>query len=85
VAESDSDTLLGLEQNSSCRRRTSSNEAKHKMNTIPSHQLKYQDDSPETQWIQTPNAAVRRYYYFLSVKKEQNEKKLGKCDRRSRC
>jgi len=85
VAESDSDTLLGLEQNSSCRRRTSSNEAKHKMNTVPSHQLKYQDDSAETQWIQTPNAAVRRYYYFLSVKKRTERKKKGKCHRRSRC
>ncbi len=84
MAESDSDTKLELKQNSSCHRRATSNEDKHRMNSFPVRQQKYQDDSAETKWIQTSDGAVRRYYYFLSVKKNRTEKK-GKCHRRSRC
>ncbi len=61
MAESDSDTTLGLEQVPLCRRRTSSKERKQKMNMNPLPRMKYRDDSPETQWIPRPNGAVRRY------------------------
>lgn len=70
MAESDSDTTLGLEQNSTCRRRTPSTETKLKMNTSPLRQQKYRDDSVETKWLPSPDVAIRRYFFFCNKKKQ---------------
>ncbi|CAF1093839.1 unnamed protein product [Adineta ricciae] len=59
MAESDSDTALGLEQNPLCRQRQSSTELKQKMKSDTSRQYRYDDDSPEAKWSATPNVAVR--------------------------
>jgi hypothetical protein len=85
VAESDWDTNLRFEQVPFYHQPTSSSEIQQKMNT---RQQKYADDLTDTQFIQTSNAGVRRYYRFLlllSGEKEQNKKKeKGKCHRRGR-
>ncbi len=86
MAESDSDTTLGLKQILLYRRRTSSNETKQQINMSSLRQQKYHDDSPETKWIQTPNVAGRRYIHFLSLKQNRmKERKKSKCHRRSKC
>jgi hypothetical protein len=75
VAESDWDTNLRFEQVPFCRQPTSLSEIKQKMDT---RQQKYADDLTDTQFIQTSNAGVRRYYRFLlllSGEKEQNRTK----------
>ena len=61
MAESDSESALGLEQIPLCRQRASPTGSKQKMTSSPLHQQKYRDDSAETKWIPTPDVAVRRY------------------------
>lgn len=60
MADSDSDTTLGLEQNSSVRRRTPSTEAKLKMSATALRTQKYRDESDETKWIPKPDIAIQR-------------------------
>ena len=82
MAESDSDTTLGLEQTPLCRQRQSSTELKQKMKSdTSSRQHRYDDDSPETKWSATPNVAIRRYSILFSIfflygieEKEKREK-----------
>ena len=78
MAETDSDTTLGLEEKPFCRQRTSPT-----MNTSSSLQKKYDDDSPATKWIQTPDVNSRRYKIFLFFvhKKEQNKKEMREGER----
>jgi hypothetical protein len=75
VAENDSDTTLGLEEHSDqillCRHRTS----REKMSASPIRQKKYDDDSPTTKWIQTPDAVTRRYKFFYCRRKNRTRKK----------
>ena len=69
MAENDSDTTLGLEEQSDqirlCRHRTSPKTSREKMSASPTRQKKYDDDSPSTKWIQTPDAVTRRYKFFI--------------------
>lgn len=63
MADSDSDTILGLQQTPPCRQRKSSNERKHsKMNMVPLRPQKDVDDQTNGNWIQTPRVGVRRYF-----------------------
>ena len=84
VAESDSDTTLGLEQNRLCRQRQSSTELKQKMKSDSSRQYRYDDDSPEAKWSATPNVAVRRYSILFSIfflyGTEEKKEKRGRKD-----
>ncbi len=76
MAETDSDTALGLEQIPLCRQRTSPIGSKQKMNSSSLRQQKNSDDSAETKWIPTADVAVRRYsFFFFLFDKQQNEKK----------
>ena len=79
MADTDSDTNLGLEQVPLCRYRTSPKEVTHNMSTSQSRQPTYTDDST-TKWIHTPDVPARRYnrffffFFFHDRRKEQNEK-----------
>jgi hypothetical protein len=63
VAESDSDTKLGLEHINLCHYRTPTKQSKQKMDNNPSRQMNSDDDSAEIKWSPTPDVPVRRYYY----------------------
>ncbi len=65
MAETDSDTALGLEQIPLFRQRTSPIESKQKMNSSSSRQQKNSDDSAEVKWIPTSDVAALRYSFFL--------------------
>jgi hypothetical protein len=83
VAESDSDTTLGLEQHREqiplCRQRTSPKSSKRKMSDSPSRQPNYNDDSPSTKWIPPSVARERRYkYFFYSFLRERTEREKKK-------
>jgi hypothetical protein len=77
VAESDSDTTLGLEQHREqiplCRQRTSPKSSKRKMSDSPSRQPNYNDDSPSTNRLQENDGI--NIFFTLFCEKEQNEKK----------
>ena len=66
MADSDSDTILGLEQTPPCRQRKPSNETKRsKMNMVPLRPQKEVDDRTDANWVQTPRVGVRRYFCIL--------------------
>jgi len=79
VVETDSDTSLGLEQTYHRRKRTSTNDKIHKMDT---NKGRRRDDAETTNWLQTSNSTPRRYIYifFFFLKKRENteRKKNGK-------
>lgn len=63
MADSDSDTILGLDQTHRVRQRKSSNEAKSsttKLNMIPLRSRQDGDERADAKWIQTPSVGVRR-------------------------
>lgn len=61
MADSDSDTILGLEHTPLCRQRKLSNEAKSsKMNMIPLRPRKDADDRTDDSWNPTTRVGVRR-------------------------
>jgi len=70
VAESDSDTILGLEQTSFFRQRTLSNGKKDPMNP---NQQRYADEAERIKWVQTPTVpgrsrpAILRPVSFLKI------------------